>query len=132
MKSCDPVGLDIADRMNAHSMTLAVRAIAALSRLRNRENKVHREILAFSISHNDQNVRLYGHYPVIDGATITFYRHSIRSFYLTDMDGKDKWTAYKFVKNVYEIWMPKHLARIRSVIDELPSDPDSRLRDFRK
>jgi hypothetical protein len=37
-------------------------------------------------------------------------------------EGKDKWTSYKFTKNVYDIWMPTHLKRICSVIDKLPSD----------
>jgi hypothetical protein len=37
-------------------------------------------------------------------------------------DGKEKWTAYRFTKNVYDIWMPTHLERICSVIDKLPPD----------
>jgi len=40
------------------------------------------------------------------------------------LDGKEKWTAYKFTKNVYDKWMPTHLKRICSVIDELLLDPD--------
>jgi hypothetical protein len=30
--------------------------------------------------------------------------------------------AYKFTKSVYHIWMPTHLKRICSVIDDLPLD----------
>ena len=40
------------------------------------------------------------------------------------LEGKEKWTAYKFTKNVYDVWMPTHLERICSVIDELPPDLD--------
>lgn len=36
---------------------------------------------------------------------------------------KDVWTAYKFTKNLYDIWMPKHFKRLCSVI-ELQSEPD--------
>ena len=36
--------------------------------------------------------------------------------------GKEKWTAYKFTKNVYEVWMPKHFERICSAVDAFPSD----------
>jgi hypothetical protein len=61
---CGDVGLDTADRQNAHSMTLAVRGIVELFKLVGREKELHREILAFSISHNDESVRIYGHYPV--------------------------------------------------------------------
>lgn len=116
--------LDIADQQNAHSVTLAVRAVVELFRLINREKELHRNILAFSISHNHRNRRICGHYPVIEGKGITFYRHPIYELAFTALGGKDKWTSYKFTKSVYNIWMPKHLERIRSVIDELPADLD--------
>jgi hypothetical protein len=44
---------------------------------------------------------------------------SYRTFDFTELDGKEKWTSYRFTKNVYDIWMPTHLKRICSVIDEL-------------
>ncbi|KAK8900777.1 hypothetical protein QC760_010541 [Botrytis cinerea] len=121
---CGTAALDIADRQNAHSMTLAVRGIVELFRLVKREKELHREILAFSISHDHRTVRIYGHYPTINKESTTFYRHPIRTFDFTELDGKEKWTAYKFTKNVYDIWMPTHLKRICSVIDDLPSDLD--------
>ena len=112
---CGAAALDIADRQNSHSMTHAVRAVVQLYKYAKWEEgfdwkkEVHREILAFSISHDDKAVRIYGYYPVLEDDRTTFYRHPIRDFSLTDLDGRDKWTAYKFTKNVYEIWMPKHL-----------------------
>jgi hypothetical protein len=119
---CGAAALDVADRQNAYSMIIAVRGIVELFKLVKREKELHREILAFSISHDHRAVRIYGHYPVIDGNKTTFYRHPIHTFDFTALDGKDKWTAYKFTKNVYDIWMPTHFKRICSVIDELPSD----------
>ena len=117
---CGAAALDIADRQNAHSMTLAVRGVVELFRLVKREKELHQEILAFSVSHDHRGVRIYGHYPMIDEDKATFYRHPIHEFSFTALDGKDKWTAYKFTKNVYDLWMPSHLERIRSVIDQLP------------
>jgi hypothetical protein len=67
-------------------------------------------------------VRIYGHYPVIDRVKTSFYRHPIHTFDFTALNGKEKWTAYKFTKNVYDIWMPSHLKRICSVINGLPPD----------
>jgi hypothetical protein len=119
---CGTAALDVADRQNAHSMTLAVRGVVELFRLLNREKELDREILAFSISHDHRTVRIYGHYPVIDGIKTTFYRHPVHEFSFTTMDGREKWTAYKFTKNVYEIWMPSHLKRICSAVDDLPPD----------
>ena len=121
---CGAAALDIADRQNAHSMTLAVRAIVELFRLAGRETEVHREILAFSISHDHRSVRIYGHYPIVDKNDTKYYRHPIRTFDFTELDGKEKWTAYKFTKNVYDIWMPAHFKRLSSAIDKIPADLD--------
>ncbi|KKZ66532.1 hypothetical protein EMCG_01128 [[Emmonsia] crescens] len=117
VKCC--MDLEVADRQNAHSMTLAVRSVTKLFRLLNRENELHREILAFSTSHGHRTVRIYSHYPIIKGKYTTFYRHLIRSFDFTELNGKEKWVAYKFTKNIYDIWMLTHLKRICSVIDEI-------------
>jgi hypothetical protein len=117
---CGAAALDIADRQNAHSMTMAVRGIVELFRLVKREKELHGQILAFSISHDHSSVRIYGHYPLLDGDKTTFYRHPIHKFDFTAMEGKERWTAYKFTKNVYDIWVPDHLKRICSVIDTLP------------
>jgi hypothetical protein len=100
---CGAAALDIANRQNTHSMTLAVRGIVELFRLVKRENELHREILAFSISHNHKTIRIYSHYPVIDRDKTTFYRHPIKKFDITSEESKDKWTSYKFTKNIYDI-----------------------------
>ncbi|KAB5572275.1 hypothetical protein GE09DRAFT_1098838 [Coniochaeta sp. 2T2.1] len=121
---CGAAALDIADRQNAHSMTLAVRAIVELFRAVKREEEVNRQILAFSISHDHRSVRIYGHYPVLEGKDTKYYRHAIRTFDFTELDGRDKWTAYRFTKNVYDIWMHDHFKNICSAIDQLPSDLD--------
>ncbi|KAJ9624521.1 hypothetical protein H2203_005256 [Taxawa tesnikishii (nom. ined.)] len=119
---CGAAALDVADLQNAHSMTLAVRGIVELFRLAKREKEIDREILAFSISHDHESVRIYGHYSAIEGKSTAFYRHPVLKFYFTAQDRKEKWTAYKFTKNIYDVWMPAHFARICSAIDELPSD----------
>ena len=121
---CGAAALDIADRQNAHSMTLAVRGVVEMFKLVGREKEIDREILAFSISHDDQMVRIYGHYPVINGDKTAIYRWPIRNFSFTGLEGKDKWTAQKFTRNMYSIWVPGHLTRLCSVMDEVPPDID--------
>ncbi|KAH6665192.1 hypothetical protein B0J14DRAFT_620938 [Halenospora varia] len=105
---CGAAALDVTDRQNAHSMTIAVRGIVELFKLVKREKELYQEILAFSISYNHRTVRIYGHYPIIDGNKTTFYRHPIYTFDFTALDGREKWTAYK----------------ICLVIDKLPPDLD--------
>jgi len=119
---CGAAALDVADRQNAHSMTVAVKALVELFRSVKREKELHREILAFSISHDHRSVRIYGHYPVIEGDKTTFYRHPIREFSFTEQDGKEKWTTYKFVKSVYDHHSLKLHKLICSGIDDLPAD----------
>ncbi|MCJ1422333.1 hypothetical protein MMC29_000213 [Sticta canariensis] len=118
---CGAAALDIADRQNAHSMTVALRALVDFFRLVKREKELDREILAFSISHDHRSVRIYGHCPVIEGDKTTFYRHPIHEFSFTALDGKEKWTTYQFVKNVYDHHSLKLHQLICSGIDGLPA-----------
>jgi len=67
-------------------------------------------------------VRIWGHYAVIDGDDVKYYRHPIRKFDFTELNGKEKWTAYTFVRNIYGLWLPKHFERICDIIDMLPAD----------
>ncbi|KAL8992009.1 MAG: hypothetical protein Q9169_007447 [Polycauliona sp. 2 TL-2023] len=120
--NCGAIALELADRANAHSMTVAVKGICELFRLVNRQQELHRELLAFAVSHGHETVKIWGHYPVIDGKSVTIYRHSIRHFSFRDLDGREKWQSYRFTKNLYDIWMPKHLEHICKAIDQLPAE----------
>ncbi|KAL8799321.1 MAG: hypothetical protein Q9200_007564 [Gallowayella weberi] len=115
---CGAEALDIADRQNAHSMTIAVRGILELYKLAKRDKELYGRILTFSVSHDHRTVRLYGHYPIIDGSETKIYRHEIHTFDITALDGKDKWTTYSFVVAVYNHSLSL-LNAIRSVIDAL-------------
>ncbi|KAK4552395.1 hypothetical protein LTR86_010409 [Recurvomyces mirabilis] len=119
---CGAAALDVADRQNAHSTAIAVRAVVELFRAVKREKELHRENLAFSISHDHRSVRIYGYYAEITEFETKYYRHPIHEFSFTALDGKDKWTAYRFTKNVYQNWMPAHFARICTAIDQIPGD----------
>ena len=118
---CGASALDFADRQNAQSMSVALRALVVLFGYVKREKELDREILTFSISHDDRSVRIYGHYPVIKEDKTTFYRHPIHEFGFKALDGKEKWTTLKFVKNVYDYYSPKLHKLICSAIDDLPA-----------
>jgi hypothetical protein len=122
---CGASALDVADRQNAHSQTVALRGLIELFQLVGRENELHREINGFSISHNDKDVRIWGHYAVINRKDFTFYRYPIAEFNISPTaEGDQRWKAYAFVRNVYDLWLPEHFKRICSVIDMLPADLD--------
>ncbi|WPG99087.1 Hypothetical protein R9X50_00189600 [Acrodontium crateriforme] len=118
---CGATGLDIADRQNAHSMTLAVRGIVELFRLGGKEKELHRELLTFSISHDHRTVRLYGYYPVLDGPKMKIHRRQIHTFDITARNGKERWTTYKFTVAVYHHSITL-LRKIQSLVDDLPPD----------
>jgi len=84
-------------------MTMAVRGIVELFRFVKFEKELHWEILAFSISHDHRTVRIYSHYALTNKSKTTFYCHPIKTFDFTNEEGKDKWTVYKFIKNIYDV-----------------------------
>jgi hypothetical protein len=121
----DCEALNIADRRYAYSQSVALRGLANLFRLLGQENELHREINGFSISHNSDHVRIYGHYAVIDGENFKFYRCRITDFHISPtMEGDHRWKAYAFARNVYNLWLPDHFKRICSAIDQLPDTWD--------
>jgi hypothetical protein len=61
---CGTTGLDIADRQNAHSMTVAMKGVIELFRGVAREQELHRQILGSSYSHDHEPVRIWGHSPM--------------------------------------------------------------------
>lgn len=117
--SCEIGCLETARRQNVHNMTIGMRAVVDLFRGVNREAEVHRQVLAFSISHDHCQAEIVAHYPVILGETTEYYQQVIAYFVFTD-SSYDKWTAYRFTKNMYEVWMPARFQWICSAINQLP------------
>ncbi|KAL8906160.1 MAG: hypothetical protein Q9207_002193 [Kuettlingeria erythrocarpa] len=127
---CGNEALDIADRQNAHNAAVAANAVVELYRLVSRQDELSQKILTFSISHNNEVVRIYGHYALIKGKDTLFYRHPIKNFYFTSESGEEKWTSYKFTINVFEIFYPIHHERICSAVDQLPNPEDFAVESF--
>ena len=121
---CGNEGLNIADRQNAHSAAVAANAVVELYRLVLRQDELKQKILTFSVSHDHQTVKIYGYYAIINANETSFYRHLLRHFSIIDQDGKDRWAAYKFTRNVYDKFYPIHHERICSAVDQLPNPED--------
>ena len=121
------VGLNEADRQNVHSASIAVRAILALYEEafgRTASHRVHElygKILVFSVSHNHDQVSLYGHSAVAESGSIQYRRYLIDLFSLTAREGENQYRAYNFVQNVYEQFAPVHLKRIKDAVAHLPT-----------
>lgn len=113
------VPLKVADRQNLHSQTVALRGLVALFRNVGLLQDLHRDINGFSISHNHEKVFIWGHYIYVTGNTFTFHRHLIIGF---SIDVDHRWTAWNFVRNVYDDWVPGHYQKICAAIDLLPDE----------
>ena len=126
-------GIEKVDRQNLHSGSLAVRAIfrlfeAAFGKKDARVKELEGKIPMFTISHNNRIVNLYGHYAVANDEAehgLDFFRYDIALFSLTMYDGRERFKAYNFVRNVYDNFAPEHLKRIRDAAAGLPA-PASR------
>ena len=127
---CGNESLNIADRQNAHSAAVAANAVVELYRLVSRQNELSQKILTFSISHDNEAVRIYGHYALIKENDTLFYRHPIKKFDFTSGEGEEKWTPYTFTRNVYDKFYPIHHERICSAVDQLPNPEDFAVESF--
>ena len=84
-----------------YNIIVAVKGVVKLFRLVKRKKELYCKILAFLILYNNKIVRIYSYYLVINKKDTTFYYYLICTFNFTKLDSKEKWTVYKFTKNVY-------------------------------
>lgn len=103
-------------------MTFAIKGGVELFRLAKREKEIDQQTIAFSVSHDHRTMRIYDHYRVINGRKISYYRHLIHIFDFTALEGKGKWTIYRFTKNIYNVWLPDHFKKLCLVIDKMQAD----------
>ena len=122
---CGNEGLDYADRQNMHSCSVAVKALLKLEQKADqyREDKKFEsllgEILVYSISHDQKNGRLYGHYALVEGEKWTYYRHHIANFDIL-YNERDLLALHNFVLNILTLHGPKLLKRLQKAIVALP------------
>ncbi|KAG8629893.1 hypothetical protein KVT40_001512 [Elsinoe batatas] len=125
-------GLNQADRQNIHSASIAVRAIVELYKAAfgvqdpARITNLYGQVLAFSISHDNDRAQVYGHYCALKEATndeLEFYRYPLTFVSLSAADGADKDRVYSFTRNVYDRFVPEHLHRIKAAAACLPQPP---------
>ncbi|KAK5311994.1 hypothetical protein LTR93_011507 [Exophiala xenobiotica] len=122
---CGKQGLDLADRPNAHSMTVALRGIVDVFRKANRASEVHGRALGYSISHDDRSVRIYARYPEVEGENTLYFRETIKELNVGDEMGEHRRISHQFTLNVCQIFALALLQRLNAMIDELP-DPITR------
>lgn len=122
---CGNERLDYADRQNMHSCSVAVKALLKLEQKADqyREDKQFEsllgKILVYSISHDQKDARLYGHYALVEGEKWTYYRHCIEQFNIGRKE-RDLLALHNFACNVLTEYAPKLLKRLQKAIAALP------------
>jgi hypothetical protein len=116
---CGAIGLDVADRQNLHSQTVAIRGLIQLFRIAGREHQLHREIGGFSFSHDDKSVRVFAHYPFITNEGVTFHRYPVNHFHFTPSGGQldHRWKAYSICRNIYDWAVTDRFRKIVQVLE---------------
>ncbi|TKA31858.1 hypothetical protein B0A54_16598 [Friedmanniomyces endolithicus] len=129
------IGIDQADTQNMHSASIATKAILSLyaatfGREHEKTQNLLGRILVFTVSHNNRIVNLYGHYAVAnangsnsDGDETAdhfqYFRYDIAMFSLSMYEGRERFKAYNFARNVYATFAPQHLQRIREAVSSM-------------
>ena len=122
---CGREGLDMADRQNMHSCSVALRALLRIEeeadkyRLEKMLASLNGQILVFSISHDQKDARLYGHYATIHEEKWTYHRYSIDSFKL--FPKRDEILAlHNYVHNILKTHLPTHVQRLKDALAAFP------------
>ncbi|KAK5943795.1 hypothetical protein PMZ80_003076 [Knufia obscura] len=115
---CGDEGISRADRQNIQSASVAVNAIIQLCRAvdETKMADLSGQILVFSVSHDNLLVKLYGHFAIIDGEKLAFYRYPIASFVLNFEESQGRKRTHDFVREIYHSFYPAHLKRIRDAL----------------
>ena len=126
---CGREGLDIADRQNMHSCSVAVRALHRVEQeadkyrqeqeIGKKAENLNGQGLVLSILHDQQDARLYGHYAIAQGEKWTYYRYRIRKFDLTDSKGL--LVIHNLVRNVLKSHLSGHVQRLKDALAALPN-----------
>lgn len=123
---CSDQGINKADRQNAQSSSMAVNAIIQLHRVLGMESvsPLSGQILVFSLSHDNERIKIYGHFAVIKGSKEVYYRYPVESFTLNFRNGEGQKRASDFVQGLYHEFYPMHLTRIRDALAKM-DDPQA-------
>lgn len=135
---CDKQPLEIADRQNVYSMSVALEGVIDLFRRAGRLEKLNGKALGLSMSYDNDTVRMYAHHVVINPQELDDkfrqqlpkmstmkHRTNLGQVILSNDGGKDRWKPYDFFYNACLKFSQRHLKRIKEAIALLPSPAEA-------
>lgn len=86
---------------------------------RNKAATFNGEIVLFSISHDNEQVKLFGHFAIIDKEKISFYRYYFEEFVLSIGARQGRKKTHDFVRAVYDNFYPERFSTIKKALAEM-------------
>ena len=127
--------LEVADRQNVYSMSVALEGVVDLFRRVGRLEDLNGKALGLSMSYDNDTVRMYAHHVVttvqepkgtscqqLPRVSTMKYWTAIGQVILSNDGGKDRWKPYDFFYNACLKFSQRHLKRVKQAIADLP-DP---------
>ncbi|KAF1826856.1 uncharacterized protein K489DRAFT_304163, partial [Dissoconium aciculare CBS 342.82] len=109
--------IEEADRQGMHAASIAVLSIVQLFTNISAIDEVDGRILAFSVSHNKEIIKIFGHFAVVrDGSPRYFRRRVFVTDFAEDVAVGQWHKTYGVVSAIYKNFYPQHLARIKSAL----------------
>ena len=122
---CGDKGLDYADRQSMHSCSVAIKALLKLEQISDEyrddkhANSLSGKVLVYSISHDQTNARVWGHYALMEGEQWIYYRYFIDSFDNAYKEG-DLLALHNLARKILTGYAPELLKRLQGAIAALP------------
>lgn len=112
----DGEDLEIADRQNMHSMSIVLRSLVQLAEAAGNVERINRRVLGYSISHNIDDVRIYGYYPeVTEDGKWRCFRCPVAQFPIFRTE-ETRWKCYHFVVALDSEFLPRHIALVKELL----------------
>jgi hypothetical protein len=109
-----------AERQSMHSASIAVQAIVQLYRKISAIEEINRKILAFSVAHNNSEVKIFGHFASVGEESTKYFRHRVYvADVAADFASSEWYKSYNVIRAIYDKFFPAHIQRIKSALSRL-------------
>ncbi|CAH0050329.1 unnamed protein product [Clonostachys solani] len=108
--------LHLAELKNTRNADAIIQGLTTLFHTADQLELLNRNIVVFSLAHNDTIARVIGHYPVIDGGIVHHRAYHLITDDISVEAGKCYRIIRHFVERLYQEWSPGHLLLIQGAL----------------
>ncbi|CAG9980418.1 unnamed protein product [Clonostachys byssicola] len=123
--------LHLAELRNTRSADTIIQALTTLFDTAGQLELLNRNIVVFSLAHNDTIARVIGHYPVIEGGTVHYRAYHLITDDISVEAGKCYRVIRHFVERLNQEWSPRLLLLIQGALAAVANSRDHRAEQSR-